>query len=297
MYMSNKYLKYKKKYLQLKLQSGGANITLLSSNVTLEIGKQYKLHYTEYVDEIIDFLGFSDRHPGYFFEFKEVSGEASYKFVTVHEIKFGWDFPDSKINILLTITEGMKSKYKIVNEKVTDEKYKKYFENYRIIFSSENEGKLIRIGCGYVGGSFCIGNIYYLLGIIPETENFKNPRPDIKRINNLTDLAPFYIDEIGFSELPEYSNYWFDINIIPSSSPRHQTLRSMSIFNFDENLRMPSYKINSFVSASPESVIKYQINSEGIVTADKYKNFFYGIKLIIEHSDRISTFFRITKIE
>jgi len=294
--MSNKYLKYKKKYLQLKSQSGGANITLLSSNTTLEIGTPSKLHYTKYVDEIIDFFGFSDRHPGYFFEFKDVPGEANYKFVTVHEINYGWDFPDSKINISLPISEGIKSKYKIVNGKITDEKYKKYFENYKIIFSSENLGKLIRVGYGYVGGSFYIGNIYYLLSA-PETEFTKNPRPDIKRINIIEELAPFYIDGIGFSELPEYSNYWFDINIINSSSPRHQTLRSMSIFNFDENLRMPSYKINSFVSASPESVIKYQINSEGIVTADKYKNFFYGIKLIIEDSDRIRTLFRITKIE
>jgi thiol-disulfide isomerase/thioredoxin len=160
-----------------------------------------------------------------------------------------------------------------------DDIYKQKYLKYKAKYFFKNN---LQGGAnGQVGdSSFYIGNVYYLL-TAPSQKFLLNPRPDILRINLTSELAPFNIDELGFSTRHEYSNYWFDLNIVKDGDTNHQTLRSLSIFNFDENLRIPPYKINSIVQVTSDSLPMYIINEQGIVTEDRYKNFFTGIKLNI----------------
>ena len=135
------------------------------------------------------------------------------------------------------------------------------------------------INDNYVG-PFNIGTVYYFMDA-PISEFTKNPRPDIKLIHYIEELAPFNIDSLGFSEL--YPQFWFDINSLVDYKSPYQNIRSMTILHFNENLRIPSYKIleNTKYTYSLTSKVaaKYSIDSEGKITAEKYKDFFNGYLL------------------
>ena len=129
-------------------------------------------------------------------------------------------------------------------------------------------------------GPFRVGTVYYFLDA-PTSDFTKNPRPDIKLIHYIEELAPYFIDSLGFSEL--YPQFWFDINTLEDSKSSYQRIRSITILHFDENLRIQAYKIlvntkdtYSLVSRSAE---KYNIDSKGKITAEKYKDFFNGYLL------------------
>ena len=48
-------------------------------------------------------------------------------------------------------------------------------------------------------GLFRVGTVYYFLDA-PISDFTKNPRPDIKLIHYIEELAPYYIDSLGFSK-------------------------------------------------------------------------------------------------
>lgn len=129
-------------------------------------------------------------------------------------------------------------------------------------------------------GQFNIGTVYYFMDA-PISDFTKNPRPDIKLIHYIEELAPYFIDSLGFSEL--YPQFWFDINTFGDYKYPYQNIRSMIILHFNENLRIPSYKILETIkytySLTSRMAAKYSIDSEGKITAEKYKDFFNGYLL------------------
>ena len=129
-------------------------------------------------------------------------------------------------------------------------------------------------------GQFNIGTVYYFMDA-QISEFTKNPRPDIKLIHYVEEFAFFNIDSLGFSEL--YPQFWFDINTLGDYKYPYQNIRSMTILNFNKNLRMASYKILETTkytySLTSKSAVKYSIDSNGKVRAEKYKDFFNGYLL------------------
>jgi hypothetical protein len=129
-------------------------------------------------------------------------------------------------------------------------------------------------------GPFRVGTVYYFM-FAPISDFTKNPRPDIKLIHYIEELAPYYIDSLGFSKL--YPQFWFDINTLEDSKSPYQSISSMTILHFDENLRIPSYKIlgttENTYSMNSRQAEMYNIDSIGKVTAEKYKDFFCGYLL------------------
>ena len=129
-------------------------------------------------------------------------------------------------------------------------------------------------------GQFNIGTVYYFLDATI-SDFTKNPRPDIKLIHYIEELAPYFIDSLGFSEL--YPQFWFDINTLGDYKSPYQNIRSMTILHFNENLRMPTYKILETTkytySMTSRVSAKYSIDSKGKITAEKYKDFFNGYLL------------------
>ena len=132
-------------------------------------------------------------------------------------------------------------------------------------------------------GPFRVGTVYYFLDA-PISDFTKNPRPDIKLIHYIEELAPYFIDSLGFSKL--YQQFWFDINTLEDSKSPYQRIRSMTILHFDENLRIPAYKIlgNTKDTTNIYSMVSryaemYNIDSKGKINAEKYKDFFNGYLL------------------
>ena len=129
-------------------------------------------------------------------------------------------------------------------------------------------------------GPFNIGTVYYFMDA-SISDFTKNPRPDINLIHYIKELAPYNIDSFGFSEL--YPQFWFDINTLGDYKSPYQNIRSMTILNFNENLRMPIYKILETIkytySITSRMAAKYSIDSKGKITAEKYKDFFNGYLL------------------
>jgi hypothetical protein len=137
-----KYLKYKQKYLNISKQIGGEDI-ILQNNNKLELGGNIplKINNTDLSKEKIDYLGFSELYPNIFFITSKI--DSNYYHLKAYKIDSEFIIPNMLINITFQMTEEMKLKYKIVNEEVTDEKYKKYFRNYDIKEISHNTGVLM----------------------------------------------------------------------------------------------------------------------------------------------------------
>jgi hypothetical protein len=165
---NQKYLKYKEKYLKLKNQIGGS-INLGSREY--ETGIEYKFASGQNFKnpnnypwlenlrfENIDQLGFSENHPGYYFEINLIennpfdSGLANIYSLKIHETIPDFIIPDSQLNDRrFFLPNNIIEKYQIdtTNGIVTSERYNNFFRGIKIIpieyFSGINGGWSIRL--------------------------------------------------------------------------------------------------------------------------------------------------------
>ena len=54
-------------------------------------------------------------------------------------------------------------------------------------------------------GPFRVGTVYYFM-FAPISDFTKNPRPDIKLIHYIEELAPYYIDSLGNTQIIKWNS-------------------------------------------------------------------------------------------
>lgn len=105
-----------------------------------------------------------------------------------------------------------------------------------------------------------------------DTQKYYSPLED------LTFLADESIDELGFSE--KHPDYYFDISIYSVWETKVQY--QLKVYELNDSLKLPETCNGKKGILTLSRVQKYMINSDGIVTAPRYHNFFEGYRIKTE---------------
>jgi hypothetical protein len=149
----------------------------------------------------------------------------------------------------------------ITNDELYKQKYVKYKSKYKL-YKNQIGGNITMCG-----ETFYFNKTYYL---------DDNKRSDC--------LSPYNIDSVGFSEI--LPNLYFELTPDIIRRYPYTSVYKFIIHQLNDNWELPISIINKEVYLPDGIREKYKIESDGTVSAEKFKSYFKNYKIIFPNTSR-----------